>query len=279
MESEYFPIKHEPPPKNPKSGRSRYDRHRSRGGAWIFPSKHMGNSTSHTGSRPTLPLERLYVKAENQDIVKYTAVDVRAVTDIAPRRKTFAPNIEGLRFRHMNQQQHYISQPTKPKKVPIQRCVHLPSIHENLYLSNLEYSRNHASEYDFVINLSETIVKVNRDKKTKVFHFYMQDTSLMSFPEFKKIIMKISNVLEENLAQGKVLIHCAAGVNRSPAAIVAYAILKQQKPVATLVKNIEYRKADNDSLGHWDTLTNLTFLHYLENLKLSIHSEELIYEN
>jgi hypothetical protein len=64
--------KEEKRPKHPKHHESRYK----------FHTSHLGNATSYTGSRPTLPLERLYNKLDTQDIVKYQAVDQRVVCQI-----------------------------------------------------------------------------------------------------------------------------------------------------------------------------------------------------
>jgi protein-tyrosine phosphatase len=79
--------------------------------------------------------------------------------------------------------------------------------------------------------------------------------------------MPLLDTLDDALQHGKVLLHCRAGVNRSPAVAVAYAMKKRDMTLQLIIRNMENRKQDQYPDQCWDTLTNTQFLRFLENWK------------
>lgn len=252
-------------PKKPKSGKSRFDRNRHGKMSCIgsYP-KLSGNSVSPSKARPTVSVESFFNRLDTQDIIKYLAVDVRPSGNIY--RKTACPLFESLKFRRMNKQEHEKYKNTNPnthRTLP-EYCIHLPDIHENLYLSNYEYAAEHASDFNTIINLSHMEIKTKKEINMEIF--YMQDDITMSYNNFEEMVLKILRVLHCALQRGdKVLVHCRAGVNRSPVAVTAYAVLRKGKKLNDVIRYIETLKL-NAGFSVWDTITNRKFINFLNIL-------------
>lgn len=260
-------------PKQTKSGRSRYERHRSRSQkTFETGSRFWGNSTSVTGSRPTLPLERIFAKKEHVDIMNYKADDSRATnphraTGQGVPRKTFAPFFESFETSNVENKQHHTA-PLAQAKTPSRchpRMIHLPLIHENLYLSNWDYAWNHVDDYSTVINMSEHPLRPKDRQKCQVIWCHLPDQEHLSFMRMEQTVMPLLDRMHDALQRGKVLIHCRAGVNRSPTVVVAYAMKKRKMSLQQIIRNIENRKREHHPHDMWDTLTNAHFLRFLTN--------------
>ena len=118
----------------------------------------------------------------------------------------------------------------------------LDQIVENLYVGNIESSQLYGNDFDLVVNCTPDIPKPTNCKKFIRIPIY-DDPS-----ESDKLYMEIygSNVLHEiyNTLKnnGKVLIHCFAGIQRSCAVTACYLIwIYKMTPTDTIQYIRTYR--------------------------------------
>ena len=237
--------------KKPKSGKSR---------AW---AKYKTNSTSVTGSRPTPAIERIWTKADSNDIVHYSTVD-RTVT-YREYRKTFAPNL--VSFNPQVRPNQGVTTPAKTKSVkrnnfPLKVC--LPNIYENLILANYDWVSRFAYDVDIVLNMCD--IKIPQSSKLSVYNISISDDSKQPYHVFKTAVLQAIEIIENAVETKKsIVVNCLAGVNRSAAIVVAYAVLKKGWDISDAIRYIEEEK-NKYRMFIWDTLTNKHFKRYIQQM-------------
>lgn len=228
---------------------------------------HVGNTTSPSHARPGLyRSRRLSDKAEIQDIIRHNAIDVNVNKPLY--RKTGCPAFVPFKSGHTNNQQHSKWHQKNKRQVEL-KVISLPMIYEHLYLSNLDYALQAdsllmAKGIDFMINVS------NHPLKTRMYSEYIvfSDDANVSYKYFHDRIEKVVEAIKWSVENKRhVLIHCAAGTNRSVSAIIAYALqyCTEKKSVDEWIKYIENRKVEKGYM-YWDTLTNIRWRKYLSLL-------------
>lgn len=140
----------------------------------------------------------------------------------------------------------------------------LPQIYKNLILGNFNFSSRNVSNNTMIINLCE--VKLENPNNKFIYNFRLDDSYNQPYSYFKNIMdqcVKLIKIAENN--NYPVIVNCAAGINRSCSAIVAYAISKGWT-VDTTIKYIVSQK-QNKYGKLWPTLTNKQFIQYLKKMK------------
>ena len=153
----------------------------------------------------------------------------------------------------------------------------LNSIHSRLMLSDIQHVEAHWKEYDCIVSICQPFEvprELHSDPRWK--HVAIDDAQLSNPKEYRaatNIIRTAAKTVEKALRRGEsVLLHCAAGQNRSVAVAVAIA-LRDSRTVAAvrehsvdaIVKGIAADKlaAGFDGMT-WRTLTNRSFWNLLE---------------
>jgi hypothetical protein len=123
------------------------------------------------------------------------------------------------------------------KRTPDIRHIQLPLIHPNLYISDIVSVDDWLSENkgpSVIINLSGMVIPkaIGSNFWSKHIHgaavidIMVEDGPHITFQDFHDPYLKVKEVLDSKLPLSKVLIVCAAGVNRSVLMAVAYGIGK-----------------------------------------------------
>lgn len=139
-----------------------------------------------------------------------------------------------------------------------------------LFLSDIQHVESHWKDYDSIISICQHFELPQDLRRTSNYCAFPMDDAPLSTPDAAKraahVIRKASRAVIRELRQGKtVLLHCAAGQNRSAA--VAVTVLKHYYPemgVTELIERIKKDKADAGyNVGQWATLTNDSFCQLL----------------
>lgn len=231
--------------------------------------KHRKTNCLTTVSAPSL--ERLYKKLDCKDVVQYSAVD-RRVTE-KTHEKTFAPNLISRRPPGPN-----MMQSRKPGTAPRTRCrsypksVSLPKIHSGLIMSNLDWVDGSwvFDQMKHVVNVSSFRLRKDKKRRCQVHNLPMDDTAQQPYQHFKRIVLTAVDILRDAADRREpVVVSCNAGVNRSAAVVVAYAVLELGWPVHKAIQYIENQKRA-DYGRYWDTLTNTLFATYIRQIRLDM---------
>lgn len=154
------------------------------------------------------------------------------------------------------------------KEDTISNNVKLPQIYKNLILSDFEFSLKNISSKTIIINLCE--VELEHPNNNFIYNFKLEDSHNQSYSYFKYIMdqcVHIIKIAENN--NYSVIVNCAAGINRSCSAIVAYAISKGLHIDDTI--NYIISQKQNKYKNQWHTLTNTQFVQYLKKMKNEIN--------
>lgn len=142
----------------------------------------------------------------------------------------------------------------------------LDQIIDNLYVGNIKSSEIYGNQFDLVVNCTPDIPKPTPCKKFIRISVY--DTP----SESDKMYMEIhrTNVLQEIYKtlqnNGKVLIHCFAGVQRSCAITACYLIWRFRM---TPTDSIHYIRTNRPIAFFGDVNFQKTIYNFYENLKLN----------
>lgn len=255
--------------KKPKSGRSRN----------YYKSRNT-NSLSHKPSRPTAHHLRSWNKASIVDQLKYHADDQTVIpfhwsgsiknTSKWSRLKTHAPYWTSDYYplsNCYNTQNHKDTKIQNPSQKKLSfdepRCIHLLEIHPNLYLSNEAYVMYHEKDFD-----------KHHDHRYIINTFSERK---MNFHQFLKLMNQVREILQPwsqacmgqpSLDHGSCLVACAAGVNRSVAAVIFWALhhaADSSKSVQDWMNYIVNTKNEHQYTT-WDTLTQSSFRHFLSQI-------------
>ena len=145
----------------------------------------------------------------------------------------------------------------------------LPDIYDKLILGNFYFSLHKVLNKSFVdsktviINLSEQKLKSDT---VLIYNFDLEDSYRQSYEYFKHIMNQCIYIINDAKKNKKyVIVNCAAGVNRSCSAIIAFAI-SNNLIADNSIDYIKYTK--NEKYGNiWPTLTNLRFVEYLRMME------------
>jgi protein-tyrosine phosphatase len=142
------------------------------------------------------------------------------------------------------------------------RCTDVPLVHPNLWIGDINSINQWGKEKEkvIVINLTDNAIL---DCSSTV-HVPFRDSRMTHFGEFYQSFLRVKELLDEHLNSKKVILVCQAGVNRSSAMAVAYAISRGLK----CNEMIEYL-ADRKYVvsPNWDNLTNTKFRLILRQLQ------------
>ena len=266
--------------KRQKSGRSRH-----------YRNTPVGNIVSNSLSRPSMRNnERIVKRVENKEIVMRKVIDISAEkydcrktacnqfcefyepklvwnTQIHPHRDRPARNRndEGVQSRARRRALQPRRATARSKMTA--KSADLPLIHPRLRLSNLCYALKSDAELaregvTAIIFLCETVYQGNADV-VRTRHAPMTDSKNIPFSRFNFEVGRALGMLNEELERndGRVVVCCKAGVNRSSAVAIAYAVALGQMNVDDCIVYIEKSKGYLRST--WDTLVNQTFVHHL----------------
>lgn len=143
--------------------------------------------------------------------------------------------------------------------------VHLPKIHPNLYLGNVQ--ANHMTldgdgpaKYSVCVASDRTCGRCSETSDTCEAFGGFGDTPLMSASDFHETIDKAADAIAKQLQRGNTMVNCYAGINRSVASITAYASKHRGMGVSDTVNYIRYRNRVKRGLP---ALTNKTFVKHL----------------
>lgn len=144
------------------------------------------------------------------------------------------------------------------------RYAALSSIHKNLYISDIQHVDAHWKEYDCIVSICQHC-EIPYDLRDAGFDgwycFPMDDAHVHGRSvehKTKKIMRKASRAVRRGLNNGRVLLHCAAGQNRSAAVAAMVAMKLHECSPDEAIDRIVRDKAAT-KLPHWPTLTNQSF--------------------
>ena len=148
--------------------------------------------------------------------------------------------------------------------------VELPIFYNNLTLGNFEYSKfknlNNTEGKTIIVNLcEEKITTVNSN--VIICNLKLADSYNQPYWYFKKVMIdciKIMHYAKNN--KHSLIVNCAAGINRSCSAIVAFAI-SNGISVDIAINYIKTCKKNKYSSDIWPTLMNKQFIFYLKQLE------------
>lgn len=149
--------------------------------------------------------------------------------------------------------------------------VELPKIYKKLTLGNFEFASSKINDDTIIINLCEKKIHNNNtnNRNKFIYNFRLDDSYGQTYNYFKSVMLKCIQVMK--LAESNnypVIINCAAGVNRSCSAIVAYAMSNGLSVNETI--NYIKSKKKNKYGNKWPTLTNMQFVEYLHQMQNEI---------
>jgi protein-tyrosine phosphatase len=148
--------------------------------------------------------------------------------------------------------------------------IELPKIYDKLTLGNFEYSTfknlNTVNNKTIIINLcEEKLPDINPN--IIVCNLQLDDSFRQPYSYFKKIMIQCISLM--HIAKNNnysIIVNCAAGINRSCSAIVAFAI-SNSIPINNAINYIKTCKQNKYGNNNWPTLTNTQFVMYLKKLE------------
>lgn len=246
-----------------------------------------GNSLSDTGSRPSGGVTctaRLAEKMVNRDIQQYHAVDTHQIeTKSGLYRKTtvqtivpYEPKIKINQQRHKIGPETNICKPMKKTLYPPMIC-YLGEIDPRLWLGNaqcLKYVTTLQNRrIKHVIDFSDEDCDAHTLTPHRVQHHQIKfhDSLNISHKEFKQILQKTIDIMDQISFDENILIVCNAGINRSVAVVIGYAILKKSMSFENALDIVENSKKDDK----WYNLTNLRLLRLLREIQSTVPIKSL----
>jgi hypothetical protein len=207
-------------------------------------------------------------------------VEINNIIDIHPE-PYHRTNTVCLKYTGTNTQNHQQrnSVPTvrmdsyKPKEI---RFVDIPQIHKNLWIgdiNSIQYWMDTFKHHEtaVIINVSDIQITLSRYdgnpyRNVVLHHIPFQDSRLVLFNDFYRSFLTLRDLLEGILSDDgkKVIIVCNAGVNRSAAMAVAYAISIGLK-CNDMIEYVADRKFEVSP--NWDNITNTRFRTILRQLQ------------
>lgn len=233
---------------------------------WTHTRGFHNNGCIPSGSNNLPNKRRIHNRNEIRDIIQHKATDFRVVNQIY--KKTACPRFESPYTAKMNYQIPSNKKKTKKPKVP--RVIHLPEIYKKLYLSNYGFvdAGDHLKDeyaFEYVVNMSGDYVQ--NSKRCMVINVNINDNKNISYHYFKKEILNIVRLIKEaSEDRHAILVCCKAGTNRSVSAILAYAMLEKNMSYYDAIRYIVNKK--KKSYCYWDSMTNMKFYHYLQQIKI-----------
>lgn len=149
--------------------------------------------------------------------------------------------------------------------------MNLDRIHPNLWLGNVHMAR--ASRADAIVCTAgkSTCAYEPLKQSTTLSKFIIKDTKDMSYETFMNHMRSIAHQMHTDLEKKRtVLVHCAAGINRSVSSIVFYAMKYAMWKYADVVDYIKEKKKAFEGLStnvcffKQHTLINGVFARYLQ---------------
>ena len=223
-------------------------------------------------SRCRIP--RHYESVLNRNEINHKVVDLSVVENInkvgTPRFREHWKQLNPKRNFQNHQYNHQYNKKNTRKKQKESKCVHLPLIHSKLYISNIQFAETYdPTEYKFdtIINLTQTEIS-KRSNDTTMYNMNIKDGYSRAHDHDLQTywLEKIVDVISESVTNDEtILIHCNSGINRAPYVVLLFAIGN-----SNLNMNVDQWIAyiDNEKITqgykHWDTFTNLHFIHTLE---------------
>lgn len=238
---------------------------------------HLGNCLTNTGSRPSghVPCtSRLAEKMVNRDIQQHHAVDTHQIeTKSGLYRKTTIQTIVPHEPKvKMNQQNHAekISERVQEivEKKQVQEICYLGEIDPRIWLGNV-YCLNDPptlqnKRIKHVIDFADEEVTIPQRIQHHRIKFH--DSLSITNATFKQILQQTISIIDNIAPEENILIVCNAGINRSVAVIIGYAILKRSMSFKRALEIVENSKKDDQ----WYNLTNLRLLRLLREIQSSV---------
>lgn len=149
---------------------------------------------------------------------------------------------------------------------PTALSVNLPIIYQKLILSNFEYAKANVNNPVMIINLCEQPLQSNSNNSL-IYNFKLDDSDSIPYHYFKGIMVQCAHLIKMAVDNKyPVIVNCAAGINRSSSAVVAYSILARKLKVDDAIGYIKHMKAQKYG-NRWPTLTNYKFVEYLKRME------------
>lgn len=152
--------------------------------------------------------------------------------------------------------------------LPHHRPVSLGKIHPNLFLGNVDAARHVARGTTPIQNLvcvasrATCQYPVAPGIEQYAFDTDIPDALRMSQREFESFTTPAAQWIREALQRGPTLVHCYAGINRSVASIVAYAMVYRGWSADDAIR---YIRVQNETHRATPALLNTTFERYLRD--------------
>lgn len=218
-------------------------------------------------------MEQGQYHADDQTVVPYHWSGSVENTSKWSRLKTHAPYWTSDYYplsNCYNTQNHKDTKIQKKLSFDEPRCIHLLEFHPNLYLSNEAYVMHHEKDFELVIFIGKS---TNFDKHHYIINTFSERK--MNFHQFLKLMNQVREKLQPSLDHGSCLVACAAGVNRSVAAVIFWALhhaADSSRSVQDWMNYIVNMKNDHQYTT-WDTLTQSSFRHFLS--QISCHNDTM----
>ena len=195
------------------------------------------------------------------------AVETDHIVDIHPE-SYYRYGTVCLKYSGMNTQIHGppgrikwpSGRPCTPKLKEI-RCIDLPLIHHNLWIADIN-SIQYCLPRQPVVIINVSDIQIHDERQ--LYHIPCLDTKTVHFRDFYQSFLNVKDLLDEHLSSKAVIIVCQAGVNRSSAMAVAYAISNGLK-CNDIIEYLADRKFTVSP--NWDNLTNMRFRTILRQLQ------------
>ena len=265
-----------------------------------IPKKYRVNhpNSPRQGGRYTLP--RQINRVCNMDQIQYKALDF-CLTG-TPSKKTMAPNYrEHYEVRtRMNTQNNYtfsyidekLNDNLEKKKIQAakkamkeSKCIRLPKIYDNLWLSDIYFKNAYNNltdivyEFDTIISISDkSSHQNNKNNKNNKNNISLQfDDKKVVWKELGILVNKFNEIMINEIENNRnILVQCKAGTNRSVFLIISLAMKLHKQGVGDIkkAKNSQKKNAYSwidyineiksiNGFKSWDTMTNQYFLRYL----------------
>ena len=94
---------------------------------------------------------------------------------------------------------------------------------DNLYLDSYDEYLANSAEYDIIINCAslECESPIASEAKHKIHKYEIKDTPVQKIKEY---INEIISIINNNIKDKKILIHCYSGISRSASFVLAYLV-------------------------------------------------------